>query len=1340
MAPNTPAGDALLTLAARQLSLPSALSVPASYIDELQNHLDLYPYDTQFRVTLQPKRGLGTVTCLEDGCNNIAIPLIERVKTKDGGLRDGFGSLASYRVHIESHPTHKKNRLARIKSGGALAVASPGPSRVILKREDSSVLNALNSSPFGTPQSRSVASSRAPVPSSSPAAPSTSASSKPLIKRSSLVRVTPRNVKPEPVESTVPRAPPAVKPEPIESTIPRKRLSDTAFDDNHHAVVKKVRQEAPEHSKLPLAQAQVNLNRKADTSNTAAAAAPIDVAEIRAKMASTQTLISHLEGLHDRMQRKKKKTKADLTRMGHHARELQRLRKMKGDLDASLPRAPASPIKRTASLNKALGLGGAGAVVAPNPMHAHAHPALYNPTAASGAPAFYNPALAQLTKLKAEPQPYLNPFGFGAPAYGDVKPAAYDVKPQYINAVASSSKIPAALSDDEMDVDPVMSVVNKYGYVLPHIAPVGDSRDENGDFHGRGRDTFMGPQAKADDIDKFLIEAGNAELFDGNDKVETALEKLGLQSTHELLPSLDIPLMPHQLLCVAWMVDNEKIKTIKGGCLADEMGLGKTVQMIACMCKNPSDDPACKTTLIIAPLALLGQWKQEISNKTNADWKVLIYHGSQKPKKKADLLQYDVVLTTFSTMALEWPDYEAEAKKKEKAKRKKPADDFIATDSDDSGSDRPKTKGKKARGLLFQVDFYRVVLDEAHNIRNKRTRVSRAVTDLNAKYRWCLTATPIVNSLLDCYGYIRFLKIRPWYDWQEYNGHVTKYEKKNPQLAVTRLQAILNLYQMRRTKTTLLDGKRLIELPEKTVELVSLEFSQEERDIYDQVEKMQQAKFNRFLRAGTVLKNYASVLVLLLRLRQLCSHPALIQENGTHFLAADEVDDPEEYRNDLSRARVVMSKDWVQKMKEKFKERALSRMQAERQSQDAVAEVEDCPICFDALTSAVVTACGHEFCKDCLENVLEAPLPEQAGNGNDHRYKADERPCPACRSPICSEKLFPSAAFEPTDKDLQGDADADDDDSDIEMLDAKPAKAISKGKGKAKATRPARKASGRKFMVLDSSDVEGEAEQDSASEDSDMSDFIVESDEDEEEKDARLVMKNKRLGKRRAIKTIVDSDDEIVEAPEEREILFGKKPRLSKAEVKLMPRFLPSTKMKAMMEVLQKLAEDHPDEKTLIVSQWTGCLNIVSDYLTENGILHVKYQGDMTTSKREQAVQHFMSKDKARVMLMSLKCGGVGLNLTRANNVISLDLGWSPAIDQQAFDRVHRLGQHRKVIVKRMVIANTVEDRILALQERKQSLADGSLGEGKGKKLGKLSVRELAELFNLDSRGRVLAK
>jgi len=139
--------------------------------------------------------------------------------------------------------------------------------------------------------------------------------------------------------------------------------------------------------------------------------------------------------------------------------------------------------------------------------------------------------------------------------------------------------------------------------------------------------------------------------------------------------------------------------------------------------------------------------------------------------------------------------------------------------------------------------------------------------------------------------------------------------------------------------------------------------------------------------------------------------------------------------------------------------------------------------------------------------------------------------------------------------------------------------------------------------------------------------------------------------------------------------------------------------------------------QTLVISQWTGCLNLVSEYLTENNIVHVKYQGSMNRRERDTAVRVFMSKDKARVMLMSTKCGGtssfltstlvihiwlgVGLNLTRANNVISLDLCWSYAVENQAFDRVHRLGQQRNVRVQRAIIADTVEDRILTLQERK---------------------------------------
>ncbi|KAF7302735.1 SNF2 superfamily protein [Mycena chlorophos] len=980
--------------------------------------------------------------------------------------------------------------------------------------------------------------------------------------------------------------------------------------------------------------------------------------ENRDKISELLRSIANKQAVLDRIKLQSTKSKAQTTRIKTLEAQISSLRREKQLLDASIPRV-ASPNKRV---------------------------------------------------LKAEPRPELPVF----PKLEDVKPNLEDVKPIIPKAGAASSFRFSDVSydsDDEMDVDvdPSANMVNQLAGILPNIAPLGgiDHQDENGDYHGRGRDTFHGPQARADDIDKFLIEAGNAELFDGNETIDKALEKLGLENVQELIPGLEIPLMPHQLLGVAWMVASENKKSTSGGMLADEMGLGKTVQMIATMVKNPSTDRKCST----------------------------------KPKRKADLLSYDVALTTYGTLALEWPDAEAEERKtKAQVKKKKVDDDFITSDSDEESDDaekkKSKGKGKKKneRGLLFQVDFYRIVLDEAQNIRNKRTRVSRAVTDLSAKLRWCLTATPIVNSLVDVYGPIRFLKIRPWYDWSEFNEKIARNEKKYPQLAVARLQKVLDLFLLRRMKNSTLDGKKLIELPDKNVELVSLEFSKARGALDLYVETRQQAQFNRFLKQGTVLRNYASVLVMLLRLRQLCSHPALIQEgNNAHFLAPGETEESSEFAQVLARARKEVSKEFVTKMKTKYKELAQRRIEAEKEARslfivllvahfalqaeegEAVLEVDDCGICLDSLSDAVVTPCGHEFCESCISNFFEAPrADENAG------LKADERPCPACRTPISAHKLFPVAAFEPTDDELKlEDENVKSEDSDVEIVE---------DSSLAKPKRPVRKSASRKAITIDSSDDE-----------EDMSDFIVNSDEDEDEKDARRLMKRRAKGKKTRCTVVLDSDEEDDETPEGKGVLIkGPQKKLTKEELKMIPKFLPSTKMKSMMDYIKTLAEEKPDEKTLVISQWTQCLDIVSDYLQEAQIPHVKFQGDMTNSQREKAVSVFMSKDKATVMLMSLKCGGVGLNLTRANNVVSLDLGWSPAIDNQAFDRVHRLGQVRPVTVRRLVIADTVEDRILALQERKQGLAEGSLGEGKGKKIGRLSVKELASLFGLDARGRVL--
>lgn len=161
---------------------------------------------------------------------------------------------------------------------------------------------------------------------------------------------------------------------------------------------------------------------------------------------------------------------------------------------------------------------------------------------------------------------------------------------------------------------------------------------------------------------------------------------------------------------------------------------------------------------------------------------------------------------------------------------------------------------------------------------------------------------------------------------------------------------------------------------------------------------------------------------------------------------------------------------------------------------------------------------------------------------------------PACRSPICSGKLFTRAAFVPSDADLLPGNENPEADSNMEMEDCTISAKDRKGKGKPK--RAARR------LILDSDDVTvSEAESDDEEVGDDMGDFIVEDDEDEEEKDARRELK-KRLGKRKAL-VVLDSDEEREETPEESEVLFGaRKAPASDGAIKLMPRFLPSTKMK----------------------------------------------------------------------------------------------------------------------------------------------------------------------------------
>jgi SNF2 family DNA or RNA helicase len=132
--------------------------------------------------------------------------------------------------------------------------------------------------------------------------------------------------------------------------------------------------------------------------------------------------------------------------------------------------------------------------------------------------------------------------------------------------------------------------------------------------------------------------------------------------------------------------------------------------------------------------------------------------------------------------------------------------------------------------------------------------------------------------------------------------------------------------------------------------------------------------------------------------------------------------------------------------------------------------------------------------------------------------------------------------------------------------------------------------------------------------------------------------------------------------------------------------------------------------KALVFSQWTSLLDRVEPQLQGASISYVRLDG--STRDRDGVVRTFQHVDGPTVMLVSLRAGGTGLNLTAADHVFLMDPWWNPAVEDQAADRTHRIGQDRPVMVYKLVAKDTVEERILELQDHKRSLAEAALEGG----------------------------
>lgn len=365
---------------------------------------------------------------------------------------------------------------------------------------------------------------------------------------------------------------------------------------------------------------------------------------------------------------------------------------------------------------------------------------------------------------------------------------------------------------------------------------------------------------KEDEVYTGLDAISLADVENDVDKLFSGQVDFDTLSPREPHSSVIANLYPFQKQALAWMFAREEYKeesaleslnstgepfeAHRGGILADDMGLGKTIQLISLIASTsrqagfPESDEYSASTLIICPLSVITNWECQIRKHVKMGKLCFAtYHGSDRRHLDDDLDSYDVVITTYNIVATEFKD--------------------------------------KKDAALFRTKWRRVVLDEAHVIRDKRTLQCKAVCALTAERRWCASGTPIQNKIDDFFALLLFLRVQPFTSFELWVRLVMKPLRNRDPKGLERLQTVLGGVCLRRKKTDKIEGKPILpSLPPKTVNIIELPFEDEERVIY---EKLLETGKNRLTQNRSSMQNNNTLfLEMLLRMRQSCDHALLV--------------------------------------------------------------------------------------------------------------------------------------------------------------------------------------------------------------------------------------------------------------------------------------------------------------------------------------------------------------------------------------------------------------------------------------------------------------------------------
>lgn len=634
----------------------------------------------------------------------------------------------------------------------------------------------------------------------------------------------------------------------------------------------------------------------------------------------------------------------------------------------------------------------------------------------------------------------------------------------------------------------------------------------------------------------------------------------------------------------------------RGGILADDMGLGKTIQSIALILTNPkpsaskpdeaekSDNkrklPANldKGTLVVAPLALIKQWEGEIRDRVEDTHtlRVCVHHGPQRAKSFKELKKYDVVITTYHTLVSE------------------------------HGS-----SGEHLKVGCFGLSWYRVILDEAHSIKNRNAKATKAACALDAEYRWCLTGTPMQNNLDELQSLIHFLRIKPYENLNDWREQISRpMNNGRGGLAIKRLQVYLKAFMKRRTKDILKQEGALrsggpvkegekshgFKIVKRTVEKIEAEFTPRERGFYGRLESRTDKSLEQMM-AGNKM-SYASALVLLLRLRQACNHVNLI-------------------KGDLAKERDAF-------VNGSGSQTPVRKKPVNGDDVDSIAAMlgglsvatKRCDVCQIELSSEA-SASGAIRCGDCEADLEDEKMKQYAAERR-RRKKAKKSSRRAHKQERSQRKPRRNII-----------TDSDDDEDEGEWIVPEMQQSVT-DLGKAGGSEDEDAEGGGESIGSNSEDDEvrpvgrkqrsinpkGDEEgRDSEAEDEEGSSTSNDDDDDEDDE------------------ALSSDDQDDIQSP------------------------VISTKIRHLLRILH---HDSAKHKYIIFSFFTSMLDLIEPFLRRDGLIFTRYDGQMKNDLREASLERLKTHHKTRILLCSLRAGSLGLNLTAASRVVILEPFWNP--------------------------------------------------------------------------------